>query len=231
MILAIGNLKGGVGKTTIALNIIITLAKMKRDVLLIDAERSALDFTDLRAANHDAHPGYTAVGLRGTTIRTQVRRLAPKYDDIVIDIGGEDETGSLRAALTVSDTILIPVKPRTLDVWRTQQTAAIVTEAREVNDHLRAITILNEADPSGQDNEASLAELRLIAGLEICPVMIGRRKAFPNAQAAGYSVLEHRQDPKAMDELRGLVKFLYSYTNDIAEVAYGNREETGSQSK
>jgi chromosome partitioning protein len=226
MILTIGNLKGGVGKTTLALNLAIILASAKRDVLLIDAEGSALDLTALRTTTK-GEPGYTAVALRGANIRTQVRQLAPKYSDIVIDIGGEDATGSLRAALTVSDTILMPVQPRTLDVWRTQQTAALVTEAREVNENLRAIAVLNEADPSGQDNDASLKELRAISGLEIAPVIIGRRKAFPNAIASGLSVIEYHHDPKAMDELQQLIDFLLAMsnvnTNDIGKVAYGNR--------
>jgi chromosome partitioning protein len=224
MILTIGNLKGGVGKTTLALNLAITLAST-RDVLLIDAEGSALDLTALRTTTK-GQPGYTAVALRGANIRTQVRQLAPKYSDILIDIAGEDATGSLRAALTVADIVLIPVKPRTLDIWRTQQTAALVTEARELNDRLRAIAVLNEADPSGQDNEASLTELRTIADLEVAPVMIGRRKAFPNALASGLSVIEYRHDPKAAEELRHLVEFLSAsniHTTDIGKVAYGNR--------
>jgi hypothetical protein len=85
----------------------------------------------------------------GANIRTQVRQLASKYSDIVIDVGGRD-TGSLRAALTVADVVLIPVKPRSFDLWGVDQTADLVKEAREINDRLRAITVLNEADPQGR---------------------------------------------------------------------------------
>jgi chromosome partitioning protein len=224
-ILTIGNLKGGVGKTTLAVNLAITLANAKRDVLLIDAEGTALAFTDLRTTAK-GQPGYTAVALHGANIRTQVRQLAPKYSDIVIDIGGEDATGSLRAALTVADTVLIPVKPRSFDLWRTEQTAALVTEAREINDALRAVAVLNEADPQGKDNQAAIDALADLSALEIAPVMIGRRKAFPNAAALGLSVLEYHDDPKASDEMRQLVKFLSVspvHTTDIGVKAYGNR--------
>ena len=114
MILTIGNIKGGVGKTTLAVNLAILRALAGRDVLLVDGDEqgTAVSFTDLRNEELGA-PGYTAVSLQGAAVHTQVRQMASKYDDIVIDVGGRD-TGSLRAALTVADRLLVPVQPRHL---------------------------------------------------------------------------------------------------------------------
>jgi len=210
----------------LAVNLAIALAIAKRDVLLIDGDEqgTALAFTNLRTTTK-GRPGYTAVALHGPSIRTQVRQLAPKYSDIVIDVGGRD-TGSLRAALTVANVVLIPVKPRSFDLWGADQTADLVTEARVINEGLRAIAVLNEADPQGKDNQAALDALAEISGLEVAPVMIGRRKAFPNAAATGLSVLEYHDDHKASDEMRQLVEFLsipLVNITDIGKVAYGNR--------
>jgi chromosome partitioning protein len=223
MILAVGNVKGGVGKTTLAVNLAIALARSNRDVLLIDGDEqgTAAAFTELRAREKKGPPGYTAVALHGANIRTQVRQLARKYADIVIDVGGRD-TGSLRAALTVADVVLIPVKPRSFDLWGVDQTADLVREAREINAGLRAITVLNEADAQGKDNDAAIEALHEVEGLELAPVLIVRRKAFPNAAAAGLSVLEY-DDPKASDEFKRLTDFLFVHTSDIGKVSDGYR--------
>lgn len=208
MILAVGNVKGGVGKTTLAVNLAIALSLQGRDVLLIDGDEqaTAMAFTELRSAQKNGKPGYTAVALHGRAIRDQTRQLAPKYADIVIDVGGRD-TGSLRAALTVAETIIIPVQPRSFDVWGVDQTAELVRDARQINEHLRAIAVLNNADSQGKDNNAAADVLREIEGIELAPNVIVRRKAFPNAAASGLSVLEY-EDTKASNELTQLMDSL-----------------------
>lgn len=185
MIVTIGNTKGGVGKTTVAVNLAILQAGKGRDVLLVDGDEqgSASLFSQLRAELL-GKSGYTAVGLYGAAVRTQVRQLAPKYDDVVIDVGGRD-TGSLRAALTVSDIVLVPVQPRTFDIWALDAMAVLIAEAREINPSLCAFAFLNAADAQGRDNTEAREAMAELSGIRALDVMIVRRKAFPNAAAQG----------------------------------------------
>lgn len=210
MIVAIGNVKGGVGKTTLAVNFAIARAARRRDVLLIDGDEqgTALTFTELR--NEQARlADYTAVALSGPSVRAQARQLAPKYDDLLIDVGGRD-TGSLRAALTVADALLVPFQPRTFDVWAIDHMMALIEEAETINENLKAFSVLNAADPVGKDNDEAAAYLRQCARIRYLDNPIVRRKVFPNAAAQGKGVIEYvPRDQKAVDELTRLISFIY----------------------
>ena len=210
MILTVGNTKGGTGKTTVAINLAILRALAGKDVLLVDGDEqgSAGLFSQLRAEEL-GQCGYTAVSLHGAAVRTQVRQLAQKYHDIVIDVGGRD-TGSLRAALTVSDVMLVPVQPRTFDVWALDQVSALVKEAREINSNLWAVAFLNAADAQGRDNAEARSAMAEVDGVETADVVLIRRKAYPNAAALGRGIVEAQpQDPKAVQELTNLAAIAF----------------------
>src|SRR3546814_16263184 len=72
MILAVGNTKGGVGKTTLAVNLAVARALAGRALLLVDGDEqgTALPFTELRA-DRLGQAGYTSVALTGAALRSQ----------------------------------------------------------------------------------------------------------------------------------------------------------------
>ena len=149
-----GNTKGGVGKTTVALNLAIAQARAGRDVWFIDGDRqgTAQAAIALRAEAELA-PGIACAAYPdGSTLRSQVLHQTGKFADIIIDAGGRD-SGALRAALILSDVLLVPFHPRTYDVWALDDMAALVEEACAVRDGLRVKAVLNCADPGNRSKD------------------------------------------------------------------------------
>lgn len=213
MILTVGNTKGGVGKTTMAVNIAIARALAGRDVWLIDGDRQGTAQTAISIRAEAGHlPGIAcATYPDGPVLRSQLQQQAGKFDDIIIDAGGRDST-ALRAALILSDVLLVPFQPRSYDVWALDDIAGLIDEARSVRDGLRAFAVLNCADTgeASADNADAAAAVADIPQFEYLPTPIRRRKSFANGAGQGLSVLEMKPvDRKACDELNALINALF----------------------
>ena len=142
-------------------------------------------------------------------MRTETLRLKEKYEDILIDVGGRDTT-SQRAALAVSDCLVVPFVPRSFDMWTIEQIAEIVGEMKVANSDLRAFTFVNKADARGQDNEDAAEMLRENEVFTFTNIFIGYRKAFGNAAGSGLAVTEVKpQDPKATEEMMILYRYIF----------------------
>lgn len=211
MFAVVGGIKGGAGKTIMATNLAVLRAASGRDVLLVDGDDQ--ESTTLWSATRNEVLGdrnrITAIQLTGRGTRDELQRLAAKYDDIIIDVGGRDTT-TQRAALTVADVLLLPFPPRGPDIWTAEKVTVMVREVRGVNHGLRALAFLNRADRVGGDNFAATELLRQVEGIQLLDARVGDRKAFPNAFTTGLGVAElKRPNPKAVAEITGLYQALY----------------------
>jgi len=216
MIITVGGIKGGTGKTTVATHLACIAAGQNADVLLVDADdqETAADFTAARKEDHPEAPRFTCTKLTGRSVRTEILELAPKYDHIIIDTGGRDTT-SQRAALAVSDMLLIPFAPRSFDIWTLNKVAALVDEMRTANPDLRAYVFLNRTDPEGQGTENTEATelLQDIKSLTFLDTPLGTRKAFAHAASQGLAVTEltgPQRNPKATDEIMALYQHCFN---------------------
>lgn len=83
-----------------------------RDVWLIDGDRQGTSQTAVAMrAEADRKPGLACAQYAdGPVLRAQVQQQGRKFDDVIIDAGGRDST-ALRAALVISDVLLIPFQP------------------------------------------------------------------------------------------------------------------------
>ena len=210
MITVVGGTKGGTGKSTVATNLAVMHAAAGADVLLVDADEqgTATAFTNMRNHTMPQGAGYTCVALTGRAVLTELRRLAPKYQEVVVDLGGSNE-GTQRGALAICDAYLVPFAPRSFDVWALDRVAGLVEEGRAVNPDLRAYAFLNRADARGGDNAAAADIIRDQSALEFVPAALGNRKSYARAATSGLCVTELRPaDAKAVEEIEALFRHL-----------------------
>lgn len=217
MIYVVGGIKGGSGKTTVATNLAVALVEDGKDVLLVDADdqETATDFSAWRNERTQGNAGYTSVQLTGQAARDELKRLANKYEDVVIDTGGRDTT-SQRAALSVADVYLVPFNPRSFDVWTLEKVTRLIQEIQTINPELIAYAFLNRADPRGSDNEEAAEVLKDSDAVQFLDTPLGNRKAFSNAAAQGMGVIELQpEDRKAITEFQTLYNVICNPRNNV----------------
>ncbi len=204
MIITIGGIKGGCGKSLIATNLTVLRSKYGRKVLLVDADEQGTsgDWTDHRTGLGVETP-WTTVRLKATAVRTEVKKMMKNYDDIIIDCGGRD-TASLRAALTISNVFLVPFQPKSFDIWTAEKVSILVEEATAFNDRLISYVVINCAGSRGSDNDDAKKILSKVNGLKMLSATVGLRKAFSNATAEGLGIFEVKKDKKARQEMMAL---------------------------
>lgn len=210
-IFTVANTKGGVGKSTSSVQITTGIALLGFRPWLADGDKKQTSaLLSLTNRINAGFPGIPATELsEGATLRAQVRLQAPQYDHTIIDVGARD-SGALRAALTVTDVLVVPFAPRAYDTWAYEQMIELVKEAQELRE-IRVVPFLNMADAHdgpGSDNAVAIADVEAY-GFPVAPVRLGNRKAIDRASAAGLNVSEYKPaDEKARFEVAKLVQHL-----------------------
>lgn len=210
MIIVVGGIKGGSGKTTIATNLTVLCDLYGHKVLLVDADEQKS--SSIWAEQRDRlgiETNWVTIQLSGGSIRSQLQKMQSDYNDIIIDVGGRDTT-TQRAALTIADIYLIPFQPRSLDIWTIGDVKSVISQISTVNEKLRSYALINRGDPSGIDNKEAIELLADCPNLVCIPHVIGQRKAFANAASDGLGVVEMKNyDKKAVSEINKLYDFIY----------------------
>jgi chromosome partitioning protein len=201
LILSVINQKGGVGKTTLSVNLAAALAARKLRVLVVDADPqgSALDWVAVRG--QDAP--FAAVGMCKPIVHLELPKMAKDFDTILID-GPPRVYDVAKSAVMASDAVLIPVLPSQFDVWAAEETVKLLEECAVYKERLKAAFVINRKIAKtaiGRDVAKALKQYpQPVLRTEVC-----QRVAFAES-ARGRTVLELDADSTASKEIQALAQ-------------------------
>ncbi len=200
-IICVGASKGGVGKSTLVVNLAAMGATKKQSVLIVDTDPqgSSICFRSLRGGDDIKATAYTE-----PTIHKKIGAYRDQFDLVIIDAGGRDDS-VLRSAIAASDLFLLPVLPGQFDLWGATDTIKAFQEVREFCPTLQGRLVVNQIDPVTRVTHKSMKALRqLQTEMPLLQFGIGRRVAFKASVAAGKGVVESEPQSKAAIEIRYL---------------------------
>lgn len=205
MIIAVTNLKGGVGKTTIATNIAVCLAHRGFKVCIVDTDlgqQSSMEWSGNRGEDEIRIPVF---GVTTKQLTKEVAMLKADHDVIVID-GTPQLTELAERTILASDVILVPLLPSIYDFRGFEKFLSRYDQVKELKEanggSVKAFVVLNRVVPNTILSQ-EIADAIKEYDVELLETKIISRVAYADTPTMGLGVVEYK-DKKAKAEIENL---------------------------
>jgi cellulose biosynthesis protein BcsQ len=109
----------------------------------------------------------------------------------------------------VSDIIIVPCKPSNADIWSTDTTFTLLTDARRINTKLKIFGLFNMVDPTvkaTEDIPKLVKALETDYNIRFFKTRIHNRIQYNYTLGMGLGIMEQICDSKAIKEFKSLYK-------------------------
>ncbi len=205
-IISILNQKGGVGKTTLSINLARAIQLAGCKVVLIDADPQGSS-RDWNSANEGKI--LPVIGLDRKTLESDIKNIQG-YEYAIID-GAPQIRDMAVAAIKASDIVLIPVQPSPLDIWATSDVVELIKERQTIADKPKAAFIVSRQIQNTQVGK-DVRDVLNQSGLRVFENGTFQRIAYSDSLATGSTALDIAG--KAKEEIELITKELWEFINE-----------------
>ena len=192
MIITIGNIKGGVGKSCIAQNLAVILQKKhKKKVLLVDADpqETSAEWISERRDNKDLED-IRSIKLTGK-IRDDLIDQEKLYDCVIVDCGGHQDNTMLHS-IAASTHVLMPFRPKKRDLKTLPKVKELIDKVSVFNPDCIFKTVITQA-PTHRGAKARIDNAKSSCknyDISCLNNFISNREIYDDAEEMGSSIFE-----------------------------------------
>jgi chromosome partitioning protein len=217
MIISLVNQKGGVGKSTTAINLAASLARKNCKLVFIDTDPQG---SAVRWHSIENNKAFEIKHHPRPIFHQDLNELAYDYDHVVIDAppANSDITQSI---LAVTDLAIIPLSPSPVDMWSCDNTLEMINKQEKQNTSLKSKLLVCRKIPGtklGREARGAMG----VFDTEIFETELCQRVAYIEAMNAGVSVMQYAPNSKAAQEVE-------NFSQEIIEQMVPEQQQDESQ--